>query len=64
MIDPASQPSPSIAQPESPTLPIQQSFKCDKCGATFEDEGSAAAHIQECTGAEVMPLDEGAPKKA
>ena len=41
-----------IPQPDVPSAPGPQTFKCEKCGATFEDEGSAAAHIQTCSGLE------------
>ena len=53
-IEPASpiEPSVNVAQPDPPTPPVDtpQTFKCEKCGATFADEGSAAAHIQTCKG--------------
>ena len=64
IIEPASHPSPDIAQPDAPSEPTRQSFKCEKCGATFEDEGSAAAHMQVCKGTDVLPLAEAEPKKA
>jgi len=41
-----------VDEPNSPLPPVAtaQTFECDKCGATFADEGSAAAHIQTCKG--------------
>jgi hypothetical protein len=57
--EPTSEPPlPEIAQPDAPPEPTQQTFKCEKCGATFEDEGSAAAHIQECKGTDVVLADQ------
>jgi hypothetical protein len=47
MNEPVSQPAPSITEADAPPTVIKQSFKCEKCGATFEDEGSATAHIQD-----------------
>ena len=50
-----------VNQPNPPPPPVTaaQTFECDKCGATFADEGSAAAHIQTCKGPDVMPEEEG-----
>jgi len=41
-----------VNEPNSPLPPVAtaQTFECDKCGATFADAGSAAAHIQTCKG--------------
>jgi hypothetical protein len=48
--------------PPLPAAPSPQSFKCDNCGATFEDEGSAAVHMQMCKTAEtVLPEELGKP---
>ena len=57
-------PPPGITQPDAPAAPTQESFKCEKCGATFEDESSAAAHIQECKGTDVIPIDRNEPQKS
>ena len=48
------EPAVDVTQPKPPPPPSDspQTFKCQKCGATFSDEGSAAAHIQTCQGAE------------
>lgn len=52
-IDPI-EPAVDITQPMPPRPPSDspQTFKCQKCGATFSDEGSAAAHIQTCKASE------------
>jgi hypothetical protein len=55
-IEPAAEP----AQPDGPPAPLPQSFKCEKCGAAFADEGAAAIHIQTCRGPEGV-LEEPAP---
>lgn len=52
------EPPAEIIQPTAPPAPPSQSFKCEKCGAAFDDEGSAAAHIQTCKGIEAIPEDE------
>jgi hypothetical protein len=43
-----------ITKPTPPPPPSEasQTFRCQKCGATFADESSAAAHIQTCKGPE------------
>ena len=48
------QSSVDITQPMPPPPPSDspQTFRCQKCGATFADEGSAAARIQTCKAAE------------
>ena len=56
--DPTPEPPAEINQPTAPSAPPSQSFKCEKCGAAFDDEGSAAAHIQTCKGIEAIPDDE------
>jgi len=48
ILDPAGE----ITQPAGPPTALPQSFKCEKCGAAFADEGAAAAHIQTCKGPE------------
>ena len=60
--EPTSHPSPDISQPDAPPEPTRQTFKCEKCGATFEDEGSAAAHINECKGTQIISPEQE-PKK-
>lgn len=60
---PSNEPATEIAQPPAaPPSPAPETFKCEKCGATFEDEGSAAAHIQGCKG--IDPVSENMPQKA
>jgi hypothetical protein len=49
-----------IAQSPGPPGPLPQSFKCEKCGAAFADEGAAVVHIQTCIGPEGN-LDEPTP---
>ena len=44
-----------ITQPAVSLAPLPESFKCEKCGAAFADEGAAAAHMQTCKGPELMP---------
>ncbi len=59
------EPAVDIAQPTPPPPPSEspQTFKCPKCGATFADEGSAAAHIQTCKVPEdTVSEDEGQQK--
>jgi len=46
------EPAPEIVQPAGPPASLPQSFKCEKCGAAFADEGAAAVHIQTCKGPE------------
>jgi hypothetical protein len=48
------EPTVDITEPMQPPPPSEtpQTFRCPKCGATFADEGSAAAHIQTCKAAE------------
>jgi hypothetical protein len=46
------EPAVEIAQPTGPPVSLPQSFKCEKCGAAFADEGAAAVHIQTCKGLE------------
>ncbi len=53
-------PTAEITQPAAPPAPLPQSFKCEKCGAAFDDEGAAAVHIQTCKGSEEVPLKEAA----
>lgn len=44
-----------------PRPPVDtHTFKCEKCGVTFTDEGSAAAHTQTC---KVMESLSSEPKK-
>lgn len=45
MVDP-----PEIEQPLPPPTPSPETFKCEKCGATFDNAGAAAEHIQNCEG--------------
>lgn len=52
-------PPDEIGLPFPLPAPAPQSFKCEKCGATFEDEGSAAAHIQVCKGTDVTIPENG-----
>lgn len=59
MTVPSMGPTAEIPQPTPVPAPAPQSFKCEKCGATFEDEGSAAAHIQVCKGTDVTVPDDG-----
>ncbi len=59
---PVAEPTTEIAQPSAPPSPVPETFKCEKCGAAFEDEGSAAAHIQTCKGTE--PIPENEPQEA
>jgi hypothetical protein len=54
------EPSAEIGQPLGPPAPLPQSFKCEKCGAAFADEGAAAVHIQNCKGPE-PDLEEAKP---
>lgn len=42
-----------IVPPPSPSMTIPQTFKCEKCGAAYDDEGAAAAHIQLCKGPDI-----------
>ncbi|MGD0175464.1 MAG: hypothetical protein ABSC50_01390 [Candidatus Bathyarchaeia archaeon] len=58
--EPTPEPAVEIAQPAAPHGPLPQSFKCEKCGAAFDDEGSAAVHIQTCKGPEAV-LEEPRP---
>lgn len=53
-------PAAEITEPATPPAPLPQSFKCEKCGAAFDDEGAAAAHIQTCKGPEEIPVKEAA----
>jgi len=46
------EPAVEITPPAGPPAALPQSFKCEKCGAAFADEGAAAAHIQTCKGPE------------
>lgn len=59
---PTAEPNPEfpteITQPSAHSAPPSQSFKCEKCGAAFNDEGSAAAHIQTCEGTETILEDD------
>ncbi len=54
------EPAVDITQPTPPPPPTDtpQTFKCEKCGATFSDEGSAAAHIQTCKGTEDIAVED------
>jgi len=51
-MDTSQEPASEITLPAAPPTPLPQSFKCEKCGAAFADEGAAAAHIQTCKGPE------------
>ncbi len=53
-------PTAEITLPAAPPAPLPQSFKCEKCGAAFDDEGAAAAHIQTCKGPEEVSVKEAA----
>lgn len=52
-------PGVDVDQPNAPAPPADtsQTFKCEKCGATFTDAGSAAVHIQTCKGLEEPTTD-------
>ena len=56
-MEPAPELAAEIAQPAAARTPLPQSFKCEKCGAAFDDEGSAAAHIQTCKGSEAVLVE-------
>jgi len=49
-----------IAQPAAPPAPFRESFKCEKCGTAFDNEGAAVVHIQTCKGTEVILEDDAA----
>ena len=51
-IETTQEPAGVIAQPTGLPAPLPQSFKCEKCGAAFADEGAAAVHVQTCKGPE------------
>ena len=54
------EPAAELAQPAAPPAPLPQSFKCEKCGAAFDNEGAAAVHVQTCKGTEVILEDDAA----